>query len=140
MSKPILDIEVSTPDEKTASVRAVFDSGSFYTIVREDKVPSPAAVIVRRTPRQLRIGTVRPVVPAAAMGSQLRATGDVSLVLTIGDRQIDDIALVSPDLAQEMIVGAGTMQKWDISIINRNGHTEVSVGRDMRDPDIIEVD
>ena len=53
---------------------------------------------------------------------------------------ISDIALVSPDLSQEMIVGAGTMQKWDISIINRNGHTEVTVGRDMHDPDIIEVD
>ena len=131
MSKPILDIEIRTPDEATTTVKAVFDTGSFYTIVREDRVPSPAAIIRRKAPRTLR---------AAARGSQLTAIGEVSLVLSIGDRQIDDIALVSPELAQEMLVGAGTMQKWDISILNRGGHTEVTVGRDMHDPDITEVD
>lgn len=131
MSKPILDIEIKTLDDKAATVKAVFDSGSFYTILREDRVPSSASIVRGKSPRMLR---------AAAKGSQLAAIGEVSLVLTIGNRQIDDVALVSPDLSQEMIVGAGTMQKWDISIVNRNGHTEVTVGRDMHDPDITEVD
>lgn len=131
MSKPILDIEIQTPDDKTATVKAVIDSGSFYTIIREDKVPSAASIVKKKTPRVLR---------AAVKGSQLVATGEVGLVLTLGGHQIDDVALVCPDLAQEMIVGAGTMQKWDISILNRNGHTEVSVGRDMHDADLTEVD
>ena len=131
MSKPVLDVEIRTPDDQAAKIKAVFDSGSFYTILREDKVPSPATVTRRKVPRILR---------AAAKGSTLTAIGDVSVVIAIGNREIDDVALVSPDLAQEMIVGAGTMQKWDISILNRNGHTEVSVGRDMRDPEITEVD
>ena len=131
MSKPILDVEIHTPDDAVALVKAVFDTGSFYTIVREDRVPSSASIVRRKSPWTLR---------AAARGSQLTAVGEVSLVLSIGDRQIHDIALVSPDLSQEMLVGAGTMQKWDISIVNRNGHTDVSVGRDMHDPDITEVD
>ena len=60
--------------------------------------------------------------------------------MSIQGKQIDDLVLVSPDLSQEMLVGAGTMQKWDISILDRDGHTELSVGRDMRDPEIREVD
>jgi len=53
--------------------------------------------------------------------------------------QINDIVLISPGLSQEMLVGAGTMQKWDISILNRDGKSALSVGRDMRDPQITEV-
>ena len=64
----------------------------------------------------------------------------MDLVLTIGDKQIEGSAHVSPDLSQEMLVGAGTMQMWDLSIINRNGKTEISVARDMHDPQITEVD
>lgn len=131
MSKPILDIEIRTPDDKAGKVRAVLDSGSFYTILREDKVPSSSAVVRRKAARTLR---------AAAKGSTLTAIGEVSLVLVIGGRQIDDVALVSPDLSQEMLIGAGTMQKWDICILNQNGRTEIRVGRDMHDPDITEVD
>ena len=131
MTKPTRDIKITTPDEKSATVKAVFDSGSFYTILHEDKVPAGARVLERKHPRSFR---------TAARGGSLSATGELPLVLTIGDREVDDIALVSSDLSQEMLVGAGTMQKWDISIVNREGRTDVHVGRDMRDPDVIEVD
>ena len=131
MSKPILEIQITTPDEKSGKVKAVFDSGSFYTFLREDKVPVGASVLKRKQPRTFR---------AAAKGTFFRATGELPLVLTIGNREVDDVALVSSDLSQEMLVGAGTMQKWDISIVNRQGKTTVNVGRDMRDPDITEID
>ena len=49
------------------------------------------------------------------------------------------VVFVNSGLAQEMLVGAGTMQKWDISIVTQRGLTEVFVGRDMRDPDINDV-
>jgi hypothetical protein len=130
VSKPVRDILISTPDEKSAEVKAVFDTGSFYTILRADRVPSSAAIVKRK----------HPLSPRAADGSKLAAVGEVSLVPVIGKHRIIDMALVSPDLAQEMIVGAGTMQKWGISVLNRNGHTEVRVGLDMRDPDVVEVD
>jgi hypothetical protein len=130
MSRPMQEIKITTADEKSATVRAVFDSGSFYTIVREDKVPGGGNVGRLKKPRTFR---------AAAKGASLSATGEVYLVLTIGDRQVDDVALVSPQLSQEMLIGAGTMQKWDISIVTRKGRTDVAVGRDMRDPDLNEV-
>lgn len=57
----------------------------------------------------------------AAKAGKLLVTGDIPLMITIGDRMVDDLVLISPDLSQEMIIGAGTMQKWDISIENRNG-------------------
>ena len=131
MSKPVVEIEITTLDEKSAKVQAVFDTGSFYSIVREDMVPSRAAIVNRATPRTFR---------TAAKGTTSTVTGKVDLVLTIGDKQIEGSAHVSPGLSQEMLVGAGTMQMWDLSIINRNGKTEVSVGRDMHDPQITEVD
>ena len=131
MSKPIFPVRITTPDDRSSTVQAVFDSGSFYSILREDKVPAGAPVIRRAHPRTFR---------TAARGSALAATGELPVVLAIGDREIDDVVLVSADLSQEMMVGAGTMQKWDISIVTREGRTEVVVGRDMHDPDITEVD
>ena len=131
MSKPVLEIILTTPDEATTTVKAVFDTGSFYSILREDKVPPGCWVHRRKTPRSFR---------SAARGAELQAHGEMPVVLTIGDRMVDDVVLVSSDLAQEMLVGAGTMQKWDISIVTREGRTEVVVGRDMHDPDITEVD
>ena len=34
------EIKISTMDNKNALVNALFDSGSFYTILSEDKLPS----------------------------------------------------------------------------------------------------
>ena len=130
MSKPIRKVEIATPDQKSATVKTVFDTGSFYTIVREDKVPSPRFIGKTKSPWKF---------TAASKGSALIADGEVTLVFTIGKKQIADMALVSSELSQEMIIGAGTMQKWDISILNTNGKTKVRVGRDMHDPQITSV-
>jgi len=135
MGKLILDIRITSPDDKSATVKAVFDSGSFYSILREDKVPKGAVILKRKVPMSF---------GAAAKGSKFSATGELSLVMSIRqatrpEGQINDIVLISPGLSQEMLVGAGTMQKWDISILNRDGKSALSVGRDMRDPQITEV-
>ena len=116
---------------KTGDAEAVFDSGSFFTILRHDKVPAGALVPQMPAPRAFR---------TAAVGGKLLATGQIVLVITIGDKMVEDSALISSDLAQEMIIGAGTMQKWDISIQNRNGQTSIEVGRDIRDPQITQID
>ena len=135
MGKLILDIRTTSPDDKSATVKAVFDSGAFYSILREDKVPKGAAILKRKV--SMSFG-------AAAKGSKFSATGELSLVMSIRqatrpEGQINDIVLISPELSQEMLVGAGTMQKWDICILNRDGKSALSVGRDMRDPQITEV-
>ena len=47
--------------------------------------------------------------------------------------------LISPELGSDMLIGAQTMQSWDISIINTKGKTKINVKHDMRDPEINEV-
>ena len=39
MSKPIHEITIETMEKKTNKVKTLFDTGSFYTIVREDVLP-----------------------------------------------------------------------------------------------------
>ena len=131
MSKPILKVTITNTGGRSASIPAVFDTGSFYTLIRQDRLPAGTSLLRYRVPEILR---------AAAKGSRLRVIGETGLIITIGRKKIRDTALVTPDLAREMILGAGTMQKWDISVHNRNGKTRIAVGRDMSDPEITEVD
>jgi hypothetical protein len=131
MSKPILDVGIETFDGKSGRVRALFDSGAHVTVIREDRVPAGTTIVRRPTPMSLR---------TAARGGSLQVIGATILVVTIGDRMIQTQALVSPNLSQEMLIGAETMQGWDISIRNGGGHTSVEVGKDLRDPDVQEVD
>jgi len=131
MSKPVLSIVITSGRRKSATVPAVFDTGSFYTIVRRNCLPPGTVVRPLPAPLQLR---------AATRGSRLRIAGTAELLIRVGKKVIMDDALVAANLAREMIVGAGTMQKWDISIKNRNGSTRVVMGRDMHDPEITEVD
>jgi len=131
MSKPVLPVRITNVAGRTVAIPALFDTGSFYTLIREDRLPPGTVVLRYRVPEVLR---------GAPRGSKLRVIGETGVVIAIGGKRIRDSALVSPDLAREMILGTGTMQKWDITIRNRNGRTRVVVERDMRDPEITEVD
>ena len=131
MSRPIRDVDIETYDELTAHVRAVFDTGAHISIIREDRLPKGTNVERRKNPIRLR---------TAGRGGTLEVVGGVILVMTIEGRMIQDEVQVSPDLSQEMLIGAKTMQAWDITIRNENGNTQVVVGKDLRDPDIQEVD
>ena len=126
-----MDVTIETVDEKRRPVRALFDTGAHVTLLREDCLPEGAVVPRPKKPRLLR---------TAARNGTLRVVGGLILVVTIGDRMIQTHALVSPDLAQELIIGAGTMQEWHITISNGGGETRVHVGLDLRDPDVQEVD
>ncbi|MDI6640770.1 MAG: hypothetical protein QME68_00455, partial [Elusimicrobiota bacterium] len=88
------------------------------------------AVLLYKQPRKL--GT-------AGKRTRVKIIGGTELIVGIGKKMIITHALVSPDLSREMIIGAETMQTWDISIKNHKGKTEVVVKHDMREPDIIEV-
>src|SRR5438309_750203 len=107
MSKPIANVKITSLEDRSAEASAVFDSGSFYTIIRENKVPEGATITLRATPREFN---------TAASGGSLKVTGEMPMIISIGDKMITDSVLVSPNLAQEMLIGAGTMQKWDIRI------------------------
>ena len=131
MTKPVVDIEVQSIEGGRAKVRAVFDTGSHFSIVQAAKLPLGAQVL--EYPRAQTLKT-------AAQGGKLRILGRTVLILRVGAKRVSDEVLVSSDLSQEMLVGAGTMQKWDISVRNSGGRTRVTVGRDLDDPDVTEVD
>jgi hypothetical protein len=123
-------VTIVNRDEKAARVKAVFDSGSLFTIVRESSLPAGTRIDSYKAPRHF---------GAAATGSQITITGTVVLVVRIGAREIEDWAYVSPDLSQSLLIGMHTMQWWDISILHVGGKTGVSVGLDRRDPELNEV-
>jgi len=131
MSKPILDVEVSSLDDKSSKATAVFDTGSFYTIIRRNKLPKGSPFLKSRKRKYLK---------TAGKGGRLTVVGATVLRIRIRRRIIRTEVLVSPNLSQEMLIGAGTMQAWDISIQNKNGKTEVNIGHDLRDPQIQQVD
>ena len=131
MSKPIHEITIETMENKTNKVNALFDTGSFYTIVREDVLPETKFIFLYENPE---------IFKTAAKGGEIKIVGKTSLIIEIGNRKIVDDILISSQLSREMIIGTGTMQKWDISVINGNGITNIKVGKDMRDPEITEVD
>ncbi|MBI2891329.1 MAG: iron-sulfur cluster assembly accessory protein [Nitrospirae bacterium] len=130
MSKPILRVRITTMRSKTAALPALFDTGSFFSIIRENQLPTGTPILPYPERRALR---------TAGRRGQLRVTGVTELVVDIGRRRVQTSVLVSPDLGREFLIGAGTMQMWDISVRNRNGSTKVVVGRDVRNPEITEV-
>ena len=127
MSKPVLDIKIGKKEGKKCVVAALIDSGSFYTLIREDCLPADVRVDKYKTAEKLGM---------AGKGGHLRAIGETVLIMNINGHPISDEVRIAPDLKREFILGAGTMQKWDISIKNKNGHTQIIVGHDMNDPDI----
>lgn len=132
MSKPIHEITIETMEKKTNQVNTLFDTGSFYTIVREDILPETKFVHWYSSPEEFK---------TAAKGGKLHIKGKTGLIIEYNNRRISEgDILISSDLNREMIIGAKTMQAWDITIHNKNGKTFVNFGKDMRDPEITEVD
>lgn len=127
--KPVIPIKIISLNNTSKDINAVFDTGSFYNILRSDMLPAETMVI----PYNQSFRT-------ANKKSSLSITGITNLIIQINDKMIRAEVLISSDLGSEMLLGAGTMQTWDISILNTNGKTKIKVEHDMRDPEITEVD
>lgn len=125
------NVTLKTTDDQVVQTTALFDTGSFYTIIREDILPSGTPVLRYREDK---------VFGTAGKEGQVRIQSVTELIVSIGNKMISTRAYISPDLRREFLIGAETMQAWDISVHTTNGKTEVRVGHDMRDPEITEVD
>ena len=126
--KPVFPITVTSLNKTSIKLNAVFDTGSYYTIIRADKLPVDTAILKQ----ELSFGT-------ANKNARLSIIGKTFLVFQIGSKMIEAGVLVSPDLGSDILIGAQTMQSWDISIMNVKGKTKIRIAHDMRDPDINEV-
>jgi predicted aspartyl protease len=130
MAKPVIEVKVAAPGKKKFSkLEALFDTGSYYNIIRADLLPAQATAM----PFKEKMGT-------AAKKGVVEISGVTVLHFDIGGRHIMDDVRISPNLNRELIIGAGTMQKWDISVQNTKGHTRVVLKKDMHDPDIMLVE
>ena len=127
MSKPVRPADITTVEGYKVNVSAIFDSGSFYTIVREDCLPKDALILRYKTAEYF--GT-------AQKSGKLLSIGSIRLIVHVEGHYIKADAEVCPELSAELIIGAREMQSWDITIQNDNGKTTVHIGHDMNDPDI----
>lgn len=130
MGKPVIDVKVQTTEGVEFHTKTLFDSGAFYTVIRDDILPPGTQILRYKSPETF--GT-------AAKEGQITVTGITNVIIAVGGKMVSTRAFVSPDLRREFLVGAETMQAWDISIVTTNGKTEIRVGHDMHDPDITEI-
>ncbi len=127
MSKPVREVEIETVEGATARLKAVLDTGSFHTLIHEKCLPKNSLILRYKEPHSY--GTAHPA-------GRLSTIGKVGLNVSIEGHTIEIEAKVCPELSADMIIGAGAMQMWDITIQNDNGHTTIRVAHDMNDPDI----
>jgi len=130
MSNPIQNLEIETIDKKTKSVNTLFDSGSFYSIIKQDCLPLSEYIVYYPDPE---------IFGTASENGTLEITGSVELIVSINSKKIKETIYIAPNLSKEMIIGSKTMQSWHITIDNSNGKTTISVDKDMNDPDITSV-
>lgn len=90
-----------------AEVVALFDSGASYSCIQ----PALAGNLgnIEALPRPLRFGT-------AKGGDVLIADQRVTLDVYVNDIRLSDEFVVIPGLAEQVIIGAATLQKWRIKL------------------------
>ena len=91
----------------TGELNALFDSGATYSLVRAD-LAAPLGTL-EKLPRPLNAET-------ASEGQFLRIEHRISLDFYLNDLRLTDEFLVVPNLSEEAIIGATTMQKWKIKL------------------------
>jgi len=108
----ILEHDVTLAGSKgSAKCRALFDSGASYSIIRRDIAEQIAALVPVVDPEEWVFETARP-------GDLIQATHKVILDLRFADSKavFSDQFVVFDELAEEVIIGAGSMQVWHIRL------------------------
>ena len=88
-------------------VSALFDSGATYSCINP-RLAAELEIIIP-LPRPMDFGT-------AKNGETLRATERVSLDFYLKGYRFSDEFVLIPDLSEEVIIGAATLQKWRLKL------------------------
>jgi hypothetical protein len=108
----VLEHEVTIIGTKgRARCRALFDSGASYSIVRRDIAERIGNIGPLPVPEDWVFETARP-------GDYVQAAGILHLDFRFDDSRahFSDEFVVFDELSEELIVGATTMQKWQIRL------------------------
>ena len=86
---------------------ALYDSGANLSCINPDQLDDLEAPIS--------LGRIRQIATASE-GHYIEVTQRVTLDFYMGDVLLSDEFLVLPGLSEEVVIGAGTMQKWRIKL------------------------
>lgn len=86
---------------------ALFDTGSTYSCIREDLAEKIG--LLDKLPESRYFGT-------ASENQYLKVESGMRLDFEINDLVLSDEFMVVPQLSEEVIIGATTMQKWRIKL------------------------
>jgi predicted aspartyl protease len=86
---------------------ALFDSGATYSCIRPDLTDSLDKLIPVRHPFRVEL---------AQKGKDIKITQAIRLDFYIDNYHFSDEFMIIPDLSEEVIIGAGTMQKWHLKL------------------------
>jgi len=102
----VKEVEIAG-DKGGKKVKALFDSGASLSLVRRSAVQDVATEVKMPRPATFRLGDGE---------GQLTAENWAPLFITVKGIDISDNVVVVDKLAEELIVGAGTLQKWRIKL------------------------
>ena len=89
----------------SATLTAVFDSGAGLSFINSKKANGLG--VLEKLPRPLKVGQ-------AAENTDIWVTETIRLIFTLNELELEDTFYLFPNLADEVLVGVPTMQKWHI--------------------------
>ena len=90
-----------------ANIVAMFDSGATYSCITPEKAKQIAVLLPIRHPFK---------VQTASKGHFIEINQRVSLDFYIGESHFSDEFIVVPNLSEDVIIGAKTLQSWKIKL------------------------
>ncbi|MEW6536905.1 MAG: retropepsin-like aspartic protease [Candidatus Auribacterota bacterium] len=121
----ILKRLIVTGDKGKMETEVLFDTGARRSVIRKDIAEKLATLINAPEPLKFRLADGK-------TGLTTSIVADIWIV--IGDKAITDQFPVLNELSREIIVGANTLQNWEIKLDPQNESVNVGV-----DPNAIEL-
>lgn len=94
-------------NKKTEEAEAIFDSGATYSYIQPELAERLETVL--KLPRPMEFGT-------AKNGERITALFRVNLNFYLEGLRFSDEFMVIPDLAEPVLIGAATLQKWRMKL------------------------
>ena len=91
----------------SATLTAVFDSGAGLSFINANKAKGLG--VIEKLPHPIKVGQ-------AATNSDILVTEKITLFFTLNELELEDNFYLFPELADEVLIGVPTMQKWHITL------------------------
>lgn len=102
----VKEVEISG-DQGSKRVKALFDSGASLSLIRRSAMQDVATEVKMPRPVSFQLGDGE---------GQLATDKWAPLLITVKGLGISDNVVVVEKLAEDLIVGAGTLQKWRVKL------------------------